>query len=94
MNESERWVLEEDGDQGHGKVLNDNFVEKRKRDHGMSSLRGSKHGYYFNASLSPGSSTIEDGWNYPKYYIKKRPHWDAETVDTPVQEGWTAIPQD
>lgn len=93
LREPGRWTLEEDGDSGHGKVRNDNAIEKWKRAHGMSRLRGSKHGYYFNASLSPDLSTIEDGWSHPKHYVKKRPHWDAETVNELVQEGWNAIPQ-
>ena len=36
---------------------------------------------------------IEEGWSYPKDFVKKRPHWDDELVRELAHEGWDNFPQ-
>ena len=93
-NDDKQWTLEEDGDSGHGKSQNDNPVEKWKRAHGLSRDPSALHRYYFNCPQSPDLTIIEDTWQYPKQYVRKKPHWDDELVLELAQEAWKQIPQD
>ena len=88
----EQWCLEEDGDSGYGKPQNSSIVEKWKEDHGMTRDASGKHRYYFNCSQSPDLSIIEDTWQYPKQYVRLRPHWDDELVAELAQKAWDEVP--
>ena len=88
----EQWTLKEDGDSGYGKSQNDNPVEKWKRAHRLSKDLLASHSYYFNCLQSPDLTIIEDTWQYPKQYVRKKPHWDDELVFELAREE--QIPQD
>lgn len=60
-----RFVLEEDGDSGHGPGKQ-NVVRTWKEKHKLQ--------YYFNCYASPDLSPIENAWQPPKQYVKKFPH--------------------
>ena len=53
-----------------------------------------KHRYYFNCSHSLDLSIIEDIWQYPKQYVRLRPHWDDKLVAELAQEAWDKVPKD
>jgi hypothetical protein len=59
------FVLEEDGDSGHGLGKN-NIIRKWKNNNNL------KH--YFNVHSSPDLAPIENCWQLPKQYVKKFPH--------------------
>ena len=88
------WVLEEDNDSGHGAKGLNNKVNQWKRAHGMSQSKDNLHKWYFNCPRSPDLAIIEDGWSYPKQYVKKRPHWNDEVVVELGKEGWDLMPQE
>lgn len=92
--EKKPWCLEEDGDSGHGLIQNSNVVEKWKKAHSMSRDSSTIYNYYANCPQSPDFAVIEDLWQYPKQYVRKRPHWDDEVVAELAQEAWTAMPQE
>ena len=92
--EKEPWCLEEDGDSGHGLKSQNNPVERWKHAHGMSKDSSTIHTYYANCRASPDFAIIEDTWQYPKQYVRKRPHSDDDIVDELVREAWDQIPQD
>ena len=83
-----RWCLEEDGDSGYGTKDPLNKVEKFKIDLGILRAQEALHTTYYNHLQSPDLSPIEDIWSYPKIYLKKRPHWDNQTVAELVHEAW------
>ena len=68
------WVLKEDNDSGYRNKDSNNLVQKWKRDHGITQSNQSAHRCYFNCPRSPDLAIIEDGWSYPKNYVKKRSH--------------------
>lgn len=72
------WVLEEDGDSGHGPGQS-NPVQKWKKDNGL------KH--YFNCAYSPDLSPIENAWIAPKAFLRKYGHWDDDSVWALALEG-------
>jgi hypothetical protein len=88
------WCLEEDNDSGHGLRSKDNPVEKWKQAHGMSKSPSARFRYYPNCPQSPDFAIIEDVWQYPKQYVRKRPHWTDELVSELALEAWAEIPQD
>lgn len=92
--ENRPWCLEEDNDSGHGLRSRNNPVYRWKESHGMSTNSSTIHTYYANCRHSPDFAIIEDTWQYPKQYVRKRPHWNDELVDELVQEAWDQIPQD
>ena len=65
----EDFVLEEDGDSGHGPSKN-NPVRDWKAKYGLK--------YYFNCVLSPDLAPIENAWFSVKNEVRKCPHWDEE----------------
>ena len=87
------WVLEEDNDSGYGNKDSNNLVQKWKRDYGITQSDQSAHRCYFNCPRSPDLAIIEDGWSYPKNYVKKRSHWDDQIVDELAREAWRQMPQ-
>ena len=84
---SERFVLEEDGDSGHGSANNNNIVRKWKEENGLK--------YYFNAPKSPDLSIIENCWQPVKQWLSKSDHWDDETTLDAIRTGWRDhVPQE
>ena len=80
------FVLEEDGDSGHGPAHNANKVRKWKEQYGLES--------YFNYASSPDLSPIENCWQPPKQYMRKFPHWDDTTTKELILEGWEQVTQE
>ena len=76
----ERFVLEEDGDSGHGSANNNNIVRKWKEEHGLK--------YYLNAPKSPDFSVIENCWQPVKQWLSKSDHWDDKSTIEAIQTGW------
>jgi hypothetical protein len=81
----EDFVLEEDGDSGHGTGPK-NIVHTWKQDHGLKS--------YFNCHDSLDLAPIEKAWQPPKQYIRKFPHWDKEETQELAKEGWDKVSHD
>ena len=73
------FTLEEDGDSGHGTGKN-NICRTWKKDNLLDC--------YFNVSGSPDLAPIENCWQGPKQWAKKVPHWDDETTEHLMVEGW------
>ena len=82
--EGHEFVLEEDGDSGHGSGK-DNIVRRWK---GANGLR-----YYFNCPHSPDLSPIENCWQVPKQTVGRQPHWDDDTTIAAIKEGWAKLSQ-
>ena len=83
--EKQNFVLEEDGDSGHGKAKNRNIVRQWKKDNNLE--------YFFNCASSPDLSPIENCWQPPKQHLKKYPHWDDHTTKKLIVEGWNLVSQ-
>ncbi len=66
-----RFVLEEDGDSGHGKGKS-NIIRSWKNENQLE--------HYFNCPLSPDLSPIENIRLVLKQEPKKYPHWDDQTT--------------
>ena len=64
--EKQDFVLEEDGDNGHGKAKNRNIVRQWKEENNLE--------YFFNFASSPDLSPIENCWQSPKQHLKKFLH--------------------
>ncbi|KAF1937255.1 hypothetical protein EJ02DRAFT_477424 [Clathrospora elynae] len=85
LNEGQDFVLEEDGDSGHGPGKSNivcTWKEKNKLKH------------YFNCHSSPDLSPIENCWQPPKQYVKKYPHWDEGDTRELALEGWEKVNQE
>ena len=78
------FVLEEDGDSGHGPKGN-NIVKQWKEANRLK--------YFFNVPHSPDLSPIENCWQPPKAFTRKIPHWDDQTTRDLMQEGWDKLSQ-
>ena len=78
MEEGHEFVLEEDGDSGHGSGK-DNIVRRWKE---ANRLR-----YYFNCPHSPDLSPIQNYWQVPKQTVGRQPHWDDDTIIAAIKEG-------
>lgn len=61
------FILEEDGDSGHGIAKNRNIVRQWKVENNLE--------YFFNCASSPDISAFENCWQPPKQHLKKFPHW-------------------
>jgi hypothetical protein len=85
IEEGRSFVLEEDGDSGHGPGKS-NPVRTWKEEHGLKS--------FFNCPRSPDLSPIENCWLVPKQYIRKYPHWDLDTLRDLIEEGWEQLSQE
>lgn len=79
----EPFVLEEDGDSGHGSGRTQNPVRRWKEEKGLK--------YYFNCASSPDLAPIENCWQAPKQHLRKIPHWDDETTRAIINEGWDQV---
>ena len=78
------FVLEEDGDSGHGPSA-DNIVRDWKKKNGLE--------YYFNCASSPDLASIENCWLIPKQKLRSVAHWDDETTEELIIEGWAEVKQ-
>ncbi|KAF1964030.1 hypothetical protein BU23DRAFT_585773 [Bimuria novae-zelandiae CBS 107.79] len=84
LQRGDKFVLEEDGDSGHGPGKS-NIVRTWKQDNNLTS--------YFNCHSSPDFSPIENCWQPPKQYVKKFPHWDEGDTRELALEGWDKVTQ-
>lgn len=84
IEEGRSFVLEEDGDSGHGPSKN-NPIRSWKEEHNLNS--------YFNCPRSPDLSPIENCWSVPKQYVRTYPHWDQDTLRDLAEEGWKELSQ-
>ena len=64
----EDFMLEEDGDSGHGPGRGDKVVKVWKREHGLQR--------YFRCASSPDLAPIENCRLPPKQWVRQWPHWD------------------
>lgn len=85
IEQGDRFVLEEDGDSGHGPGRN-NIVRTWKEEHRLKS--------YFNCSNSPDLAPIEECWLPPKAHLRKYPHWNDSTTQELILEGWGLVSQE
>ncbi len=74
----EDFVLEEDGDSGHG-TSQSNIVRTWKKTNKLE--------YFFNCASSPDLAPIENCWQTPKQHLRKYPHWDDSATRELVLEG-------
>ena len=81
----EDFVLQEDGDSGHGPGKK-KPVRTWKEQNGLES--------YFNCAQSPDLSVVENCWAIPKMYTRKYPHWDDATLENLIREGWAQVSQE
>jgi len=84
IDRGDKFVLEEDGDSGHGPGKANN-VRDWKQKNGLNS--------YFNCSNSPDLAPIEECWLPPKAHLRKYPHWDDSTTQELIVEGWGLVSQ-
>lgn len=77
------FVLEEDGDSGHGGGSKRNIVRQWKDANGLKT--------YFNCSHSPDLAPIENCWQPSKQLLRKVPHWDDEITKELILEGWDNV---
>lgn len=75
------FILEEDGDSGHGSYTTNNIVNKWKRENHLN--------YYFNVAGSPDLAYIENCWQAPKQWIRQYPHFDDDVTTQLILEGWS-----
>ena len=85
LNWPKDWVLEEDGDSGHG-TSKRNPVRAWKAANNLIS--------YFNCAHSPDLTPIENAWQAPKSQLRKYSHWDDETIWELALEGWEKLSQE
>lgn len=85
LREGQTFVLEEDGDSGHG-TGKSNIVKTWKEKNNLIS--------YFNCSSSPDFPPIENAWQAPKEAVKGYAHWDPDTVKELAEEGWAKLSQE
>lgn len=72
MEEGHEFVLEEDGDLGHG-TGQANLVHTWKQQNSLKS--------YFNCAMSLDLALIENYWAIPKAYVRKYPYWDNALLE-------------
>ena len=85
LDRKDDFVLEEDGDSGHGFGKGQNLVRIWKEKNQLE--------YYCNCAGSPDFAIIENGWQVPKQHVKKHPHFDLETLKELALEGWEKLSQ-
>ena len=78
------FLLEEDGDSGHGPGKS-NVVRIWKEQNGLES--------YFNSHNSPDLAPIENCWQPVKQTLRKYQGWDDATTKELIYEGWTHVTQ-
>lgn len=85
LDAGEEFVLEEDGDSGHGTGRKSNIVKAWKEEHGL------KH--FFNTPNSPDLSPIENCWRYVKQFISANTSITGSRLLELILAGWERIPQ-
>ena len=80
------FVLEEDGDSGHGFGKGTNSVKKWKEDKGLN--------FYQNCAGSPDFAIIENSWQVPKQHVRQHSHFDIITLKELALEGWDKLKQE
>jgi len=84
LDAGQHFVLEEDGDSGHGTGRNStNIVKDWKEAHGL------KH--YFNTPGSPDLSPIENCWRAVKQYVRANVSITGPSLIELVLAGWARI---
>ena len=78
------FVLEENGDSGHGPRPGSKVCQWKDK-HNLNS--------YLNCALSPDLAPIENSWFPVKNEVRKTLHWDEQTTMELALEGWTNIKQ-
>ncbi len=86
LENGEQFVLEEDGDSGHGSKSKTNIVRTWKKEHGLKS--------YFNCASSPDLAPIENCWQPTKAHLRKYPHWDDNATKGLIYDGWDSVSQE
>ena len=84
MEEGRSFILEEDGDSGHGPRGN-NIVKSWKEKNGLR--------HYFNCPGSPDWPPIEKAWRLPKSEVKSRMCLTHDDLVEAVQDGWQKLDQ-
>jgi hypothetical protein len=84
--ENRDFVLEEDGDSGHGFGKGTNKVKQWKERYGLE--------HYQNCAGSPDITPIENSFQVPKEHIKKFTHTDIEGLRELALEGWARLKQE
>jgi hypothetical protein len=84
LDRGDEFVLEEDGDSGHGPRSAQLKTFKEKM-----GLR-----YYINCAGSPDLAPIENAWKGPKQRSRSVPHWTQEVLRELVFEGWKDLSQE
>lgn len=79
------FILEGDGDSGHGKRGVNSIATRWKEDNNLL--------YYANCPHSLDLSPIENAWQVPKQFIGKKPHWDDKTCIEAIKKGWANLDQ-
>ena len=80
-----RFVLEEDGDTGHGTGPR-NIVRIWKKENKLE--------YYFNCASSPDLSPTENMGQVPKQELRKYPRWDDHITRGLIYESWSHVSQE
>lgn len=81
------FILEEDGDSGHGTDAQSCIVKKFKAKEGIN--------IYRNCASLPDLAPIENCWQPPKQILKKYPHWDDQSTKHYIVDGWEEhVPQE
>ncbi len=84
LERNENFVLEEEGDFGHGSADRSNIVRQWKAKHGL------KH--FFNPPKSPDLSVIESCSRPLKLFFEsEQPHSDEESARKAVIKGWRTV---
>lgn len=86
LERNDDFVLEEDGDSGHGTGKTRNAVKKWKEEHKLE--------HFFNCASSPDLSPIENCWLPVKQAVRKQPHWDDGSLMEAIRNGWADVTQD
>lgn len=81
----EDFVLEEDGDSGHGSGII-NIARDWKAEHRLK--------YYFNCPYSLDLLPMENCWQIPKQTVGRKAHWNDETTIAAIKEGWAKLTQE
>lgn len=84
LRNGETFVLEEDGDSGHGTGKN-NIVRTWKEQNDLQ--------HYFNCAESPDFVPIEKAWQSPKAECRKQALWDDEGLVQSAEAGWEKLRQ-
>ncbi len=80
------FVLEEDGDTGHGRAGINSAATRWKEQHGLR--------YYANWPHSPDLSIIENCWQTSKQHVGRITHWEEETLKEGIRQGWAHVSQE